>query len=365
MIPKVYFVSAGYDSCYNIRCLVPLQAEGWWGDIATLRGLKTTVENFKNAIQSADVVVFQRPSKQEHIDLMIALKNAGKKVVFDNDDTYRFDSGIPKVMNHIEGMEDEVDEKMKIMDHNLKLAAGIADLVTVTTEPLRQEYSEVNPNTIVLPNCINPDDWDEPLKNESGKVRVSISGSVASSRDYEYAKEAIIKLSKRDDVQLVLFGLPPDSPEFAEQRNFFKEDVDWWATIGAEWHGWVGIEDYQDKLNELRIDINLIPRIDNYFNRCKSNLKFLEHSMYKIPTIAQGFSTGDSPYQKDIVDGVNGYIAMTPEDWYNKTVMLIENPELRKQIGQNAYDYVVENYNINNKSKLWAEAYTKLCEQSQ
>ena len=48
----------------------------------------------------------------------------------------------------------------------------------------------------------------------------------------------------------------------------------------------------------------LIPRGENYFNRCKSNIKFLEASMCEIPVIAQSFTTNDSPY--DELDGKIG-----------------------------------------------------------
>lgn len=357
---RVYYVGAGYDSCYYVRCMVPLQAAGWWGDITTLRGIRNSPQAAMQGVMNADVVVMQRPMQPDHLEIIKTLKQAGKKIVFDNDDTYTKDSGIPKIMNHIPELEDKVDALLDKFDGNLKEAAGLCDMVTVTTEFLANEYRPVNPNVVVLPNCINPEDWPEPIKNDTGKIRIGISGSVASSRDYEYAKDAIIELSRMDNVQLVLFGLPPDRPEFAEQRNFFKEDVDWWQNIGAEWYGWVGIEDYQDKLNEMKLDICLIPRIDNYFNRCKSNLKYLEHSMYKIPVIAQGFSTGDSPYQKDIEHGVNGMIAMEPSDWLTMTLELINNPELRKTIGQNAYDYVVENYDINKRIGEWETAYESL-----
>jgi O-antigen biosynthesis protein len=357
---KVYYISAGYDSCYYVRCMLPLQAGGWWGDISTLRGLKNSPQEASKGVSSADVVVFQRPMLPDHLQMIKTLKEAGKTVVFDNDDTYVPDSGIPKIMNHIPELEDKVDIMLEKFDNNLKEAARMCDLVTVTTEFLAEEYRSVNQNVVVLPNCVNPEDWEEPLINETDKVRIALSGSVASSHDYEYAKEAILKLASMPNVQLILFGLPPDTPEFAEQRNFFKEDIDWWVGIGAEWYGWTGIEDYQDFLNELRIDINLIPRLDSYFNRCKSNLKYLEHSMYKIPSICQGFTTGDSPYQKDIVHGVNGMIAITPEDWINMTLELVNDPQKRKEIGQNAYDYVVENYNINNRITEWETAYTNV-----
>ena len=55
--------------------------------------------------------------------------------------------------------------------------------------------------------------------------------------------------------------------------------------------------DYFDTLNDLELDIMMIPRKDNYFNKCKSNIKFLEASMCEIPVITNYFK--DSPYEKD------------------------------------------------------------------
>lgn len=359
---KVYFASAGYDSCYYVRCMLPLQAGGWWGDITTLRGIKTPPDKAAQAAMQADVIVFQRPMQEAHIMMIKTLKNAGKKVVFDNDDTYIKDSGIPHVMKHIEGIEEKVDALLDKFDANLKLCASLCDMVTVTTPFLAKEYAEVNKNVLVLPNCVNPDDWDEPIPNTTGKIRVGISGSVASSLDYEYAKPLIQKLSKMDNVQIVLFGLPPDTPEFAEQRASYKEDIEFWSSVNAEWYGWVGIEDYQDQLNQKMLDICLIPRLDNYFNRCKSPLKYLEHSMYKIPCVCQSFSTKDSPYDGLVEHGVTGFLAQTQEEWEEYTMKLINDAELRKTIGQNAYNYVVDNFNINNRITEWETAYQSLCE---
>jgi len=52
-----------------------------------------------------------------------------------------------------------------------------------------------------------------------------------------------------------------------------------------------------------KLDMIIIPRSDSMFNRCKSNLKFLENSMLEIPSVCQSFSTGDSPYEENHEDG--------------------------------------------------------------
>jgi glycosyltransferase involved in cell wall biosynthesis len=48
---------------------------------------------------------------------------------------------------------------------------------------------------------------------------------------------------------------------------------------------------------------------------------------------------------KDLVeDGVNGYWAMTPEEWEKKLSLLIENSELRERMGREGRRRVLENY---------------------
>jgi glycosyltransferase involved in cell wall biosynthesis len=48
---------------------------------------------------------------------------------------------------------------------------------------------------------------------------------------------------------------------------------------------------------------------------------------------------------QDLVkDGVNGFWAMTPEDWGKKLSLLIENSELRERMGREGRRRVLENY---------------------
>jgi hypothetical protein len=115
--------------------------------------------------------------------------------------------------------------------------------------------------------------------------------------------------------------------------------------------------DYFDTLNELRLDLMLIPRADRYFNKCKSNLKFLEASMLEVPTICQGFSTGDSPYQHNPEDGKYMEIAYTNDDWLRLVDIFVKDKEIRREAGKLARQYVLKNYNIEDKIHLWQEAY--------
>ena len=188
-------------------------------------------------------------------------------------------------------------------------------------------------------------------------------GSVAYEYDYAHLKDVIRKLSKRDDVQLVLFGLG-DKKHREENPNVteaFKDDYDFWDSIDKEQIPWCGIEDYPELLNNAKLDMMLIPRKDNYFNRCKSNVKFLEAAMCEIPVVAQSFD--DGPYE-ELVHNLHGVLVRDNERWEDEINYLIENKDFRRELGKNAKKYALNNYNIEDKAHMWVDAYENLYEKN-
>ena len=116
------------------------------------------------------------------------------------------------------------------------------------------------------------------------------------------------------------------------------------------------LKDYPEMLNELKLDIMLIPRKDCYFNKCKSNLKFLEAAMCEIPVIASSFE--DAPYE-EIPDDAIIKIPIG-KSWKDSIEALIASQSLRRAIGKRAKDYTLDNFNIERNAHLWAEAYESI-----
>jgi len=353
---KVMTINSGYDGCNYLRLHLPTVYNGWWTDKPSLSEDKISIKDVREHLQAADVVVFHRAEEQEYHVLAKLLKKDGKKIVMDNDDTFVLDDFHPlaqftsdgKFQEHLQRRSDNIDEFIKL-----------CDLVTTTTKTLKKEYDKLNDNVVILPNCVDPYDWDEPLRNEGDKVRIGIVGSAAIEYDYHHIKDLIKRLGDREDVELVLFGLGDlshrkDNPKVTE---VFRDEYKFWDSVNMEQFPWVKRDKYNDTLNEARLDIMIIPRRDNYFNRCKSNVKFLEAAMCEIPVIAQSFE--DGPYQ-EISDGINGFLIKDNKEWEDKVNMLIDNKELRRKVGENAYRYAIENYNIEENHLKWDKAYKSL-----
>lgn len=355
---KVYYLGGSYDSCWYVRCMHPMIWNGWHG---FWRSLKTSKDDnqqmFKDAMQ-ADVIVFHRPINRKQLEAAKLLKLAGKKIVMDNDDTYVADSGVPTQM--FGKLNDRLKKAVMKIDTLLKEFASVADLVTVSTEILKEEYADSNKNVVVLPNCVDPTDWSKPKKNTDGTVRIGLVGSVASNQDYKQIIRLLDIIKDRKDVKLVLFALPKKTKGTEWAVDIFKPEFEFWSKYNPEWHHFCDIGDYMSTLNNLKLDIMLIPRHDSYFNRAKSNIKFLEASMCETAVIAQGFDDGLSPYQVDKQDSEHMVICKTEEDWINETLNLIEDKELRDKMGKEAREYVLEKYNIKNNAVKWREAYKNI-----
>jgi glycosyltransferase involved in cell wall biosynthesis len=355
---KVYFIGSKYHGCNYLRMLLPMFHNGWNGSIISVGAKEKPIRYILPEVMDADIVVFHRADTVEHHKLGQILKGMGKKVVFDNDDTYKLSEKHPFHMLDENGFEQNKTFKNNLIDNFILNS----DLVTCTTESLAKEYREINPNVVVLPNCVDEFDWDEPLRNEGDKIRIGIVGSTAYNFDFEHVQEFITKLNDRKDVQLVLFGLHGIERQKKNrliQRVYRKEFAFWNNLKGLEHVEWCEMKDYFRTLNNLKLDIMLIPRIDKPFNKAKSNVKFLEAAMCEVPCIAQGFSTNDSPYDQDL-NGKNGILIKDNSKWMEETVKLIEDKELRRNMGKEAKKYVLENYNIEDKAHLWRDAYNKL-----
>lgn len=350
---KVYYVSNRYDGCWYVRCYLPLYHNGWDGDKTSPYSQRVGDSQKAKGAVASDVVVFHRPDHPNTLEIAKMLKQAGKKIVFDNDDTYIPDSGVPTQVEDLNGKQ-----KLKEMHDTMNEFMQLADLVTTTTDFLADEYYKINKNVAVLPNFVDPEDWDEPQRNEGDKVRIGMIGSVASNKNYENIIPLLEKHQNDDRVQFVMMGMPKQAHYDKFINNAYREEMKFWKNYNVELHHFVPQNEYNEALNDLELDIMLIPRHDSYFNRAKSNIKFLEASMLEIPVIAQGFQDGKSPYQGN--DGEYLRLAYTSDDFINHTEELIESKEQRRALGKQAKEYVLANYDINDHKNLWYAEYSKL-----
>jgi len=361
MKAKAYYFTSNYHGCNYVRALLPMYQNGWLADVEGLIGDRKLPATISAELKDSNVAVFHRPDTGEANNMGAILKKQyGMKVVFDNDDTFQLE----KDKTYGGKLGEDFKSKMKIKQGYLNAFLKGCDLVTCSTEHLAKEYREITDKpVIVLPNYIDEFDWATPKRNNGDKVRIGIVGSVAYYNDFEIIQDYLKELhDTRDDVQIVLFGL--NTKQFYDDnglvKKVFEDEHRFWSSMNKVDHTpFVDMNKYFNTLNDLELDMMLIPRKDSYFNRAKSNLKFLEAGMCEIPCIAQTFSTKDSPYDNDI-DGENGLLFTDVDDLRAKVDELVKDKDKRRAMGKKAREYVLNNYRIEDHAHKWREAYESI-----
>jgi len=288
-------------------------------------------------LAKADVVVLEQTSAPDKIRLAKEITDqTGALLVAEIDDHFSINPDNPAKENF-----DKTDA-----GHWVEVLCGVADLITTTTPELagiiKNKLAEHNTDKpiAVLPNRLDMEEWDLPiLKNYSDEIRILWAGSASHRNDVLSIKPAIEEVCKRyPQVKFLYCG----DTYF---QKYFKD-------INSEWIDAVDIKEWPAKLHSIRADIAIAPLEDNLFNRCKSNLKYLEYSTAKLAGVYSSVI-----YEKTIKEGITGFIAHNQQEWIDKISFLIEHEEVRDDIANNAYLEVRQNYDIKDHALDWIDAY--------
>ena len=87
------------------------------------------------------------------------------------------------------------------------------------------------------------------------------------------------------------------------------------------------------------VDINLMPLEDTLFHRCKSENKWMEAALVRVPTIA----SYNDEMELATKDGENIILCRNNDDWNSGLEKLVAYEDVRKDMAQKAFDYVVNN----------------------
>jgi hypothetical protein len=233
-----------------------------------------------------------------------------------------------------------------------------ADLLTTSTGPIASEYAKFNNNIRIIRNAIDPSIYttDAPRPEHGGeKPRVVYYGNTARIRDYAgfpsgpggkweggYAGKAIEELRK--ELWNVFVGVSPNTEHviapFFDEAFHYVENIKKFATTLAGSHA----------------DIGIAPLGGDDFDRCKSELHWLEYSMVGAAFVGEKFKYGEAPYSM-VRHGVDGLLARTRQEWYDAMKSLVRSKDLREQLAGAAKERVLKEYDYKDRAIEWADAF--------
>lgn len=99
----------------------------------------------------------------------------------------------------------------------------------------------------------------------------------------------------------------------------------------------------EDMIKEVSsFDIGIYPLFLSELSLGRGPLKATIYMAAKVPFVCSGYIENN----KFVEEGVTGFLAHTTEEWIEKLSLLIENPELRKKMGENGNLYAAEHCSI-------------------
>lgn len=213
-----------------------------------------------------------------------------------------------------------------------------ADAVTVTHDRLRDEVEPYNANVHVLPNAIPKVAQFDIQKTDDHLVRLFWAGGITHKKDIELLKRPL-QLIKRDKVRLVMAGYVHGQPEWKEMASMFTTNSNYNTTV------FESLKVFEYYRAYAHCDISLIPLVDNYFNRHKSNLKILEAANIGAPVIVSRVH----PYldfPEELVNYVDSH-----NTWFKQINKLVNSEELRYSQGYALQAYCDRHFNFDKISQ--------------
>jgi glycosyltransferase involved in cell wall biosynthesis len=93
-------------------------------------------------------------------------------------------------------------------------------------------------------------------------------------------------------------------------------------------------------LNEF--DIGIMPLPDEEWSKGKCGFKALQYMALEIPTVASPVGVNTA-----VIDqGINGFLALSREDWKKYLSLLITDKELRRDVGKRGRQKVTDHYSV-------------------
>lgn len=288
-IPRFLNFLADYTGCGHWRMIWPEHVLNAYRQ-CVIQSSTVMVTDPKHYHDVGCIRVQRQASPNQKEFLKFLKDNTSARLVYEIDDIC-FSEDIPE-WNPFRGAFTSHETRVNIQE-----MMELCDEMTVTCESMRQYFlgKTSQKNITVVPNYI-PRLWAGEIYSKKltsqlydkhiKKPRILYAGS---SSHFDINN----KNNNRDDISHVidfiinsinkyqwvfLGGIPPVLEKYKDSGKI-------------ELHPWTHLYEYPRKVRELQINAMIAPLEPNTFNRCKSDIKFLEAAACGIPIICQDICT--------------------------------------------------------------------------
>lgn len=260
-----------------------------------------------------DLLYLVRPVENVYIDVITFAHDFGVKVWIDFDDLlHEIPYDNPSYLHF----------SNKDRQDNIIKALATADIVTVSTQAIKDYYGKINPNIIVIENAVNDYNFKFEKKNNNTKT-ISWRGSDTHREDLLSCKQQFANLShNHTDWRWTFVGGDP------------------WYLIREMKRGYVNYKSameivaYNKFMNRLAPEIHVTPLVFSKFNEAKSNCVWLSATLFGAAVVAPAMKEFSLP-------GIQIYKDAEYFEYYVEKMM--KSKVFRQQCYTESFEYIKEN----------------------
>lgn len=282
--------------------------------------------------EEADVLVMQRLSHNWHQAVVTKMREKGVAVVIDMDDDLSCIHPDNKAFWNYHPRNSKTPFSWK----NVEWACKNATLVTTSTKQLQSVYAKHGRGQ-VIDNYVPARYLN--IKADQDKVFGWPGTTESHPNDLQVTGHAVQQLVD-DGYDFRIVG-PPSK---ARERFHLKEDP---GSTGV-----VKIFDWPSEIAKLQVV--LAPLARTQFNTSKSRLKLAEASSQGVPWVA----SPRTEYRKFHKESGAGILVDTPKDWYKGVKQLMDDAQLRADLGERGREFM-RTQTIEANAWRWMEAWQR------
>ncbi len=340
----VVFLPAGVDACALYRHYLPhLNIEK---SMFLLRRGAIDIRE----VQHCKVAIVQRQVSEHNRAAILRLKEAGLKIIYDLDDNiWNLPSANPG--------KRQFDQ----MREGFEMCAREAHMLTVSTRGLATAAKtgfKLDKEIFIVPNAMDFRLFKRKnLHRDDGNVVIGWGGSNTHSADLKDALDVLPEVMDENPHVLAEFvGAPPTDGKDINGNPIAHRIMQHKQT---RFRFWVPVAEYANRFASWGWDIAMAPLTDHRFNKSKSNIKMLEAAAMRIPCLVSDVQ----PYEEFCAlggDTLKWLLCSTHKHWKDKLKVLINEPELRDEIGNKMYEVASAFYNMEKVAGIWSWAFQKV-----
>jgi len=190
-----------------------------------------------------------------------------------------------------------------------KLACEVIVSVTFISDYAKR----YNPNVTVIPTSIDLANYQlkEYKADVTSRVVIGWAGTASGLMYLRRLTPVLQRLAETHDILLKIICsefIEIDSVEIHQQKWSLENEI----------------------ANLQSLDIGIMPLANTAFERGKGGFKLIQYMGVGVPVVCSPIGVNVNLVQ----DGANGFLANSPDEWFDKLLQLIESPFLREYFGR-------------------------------